>query len=44
MNNDQYNRVMRGITIIPLTCIGIALMFALIYFIYNILYLHLVAL
>ena len=32
------DRVMRGITIIPLTCIGIALMFALIYFIYNIQY------
>ena len=30
------DRVMRGITIIPLTCIGIAAMFALIYYIYYI--------
>lgn len=30
------DRVMGGITIIPLTCIGIAAMFALIYYIYNI--------
>ena len=32
------DRVMGGMTIIPLACIGIALMFALIYFIYNIQY------